>query len=102
MEKRDFGDETFRVTGKDIFAYASCVFLASIVPILLWGMATEEMAKTLFGDPEWWGIWTEPGGSLALMAVTLITGWALCRVSRTRVTRWFNERRVPAEEDAGR
>ena len=61
-EKRDFGDETFRVTGEDLVVYASCVFLASIVPILLWGMATEEMAKTLFGDPEWWGIWTEPGG----------------------------------------
>ena len=102
MEKRDFRDETFRVTGEDLVVYASCVCLASIVPILLWGMGTVEMAKALFGDPEWWGIWTEPGWSLALMAVTLITGWAIWRFSKPRLNRWFNERRVPAEEDAGR
>ena len=102
MEKRDFGDETFRVTGKDIFAYASCVFLASIVPIWLWSAVTEEMARVMFGDPEWWGIWAQPGWAPAVMVVMLITIWALCRVSRTRVIRWFDERRVPAEEDAGR
>ena len=93
----DFKDEAFRLTHKDLRAYlAFCfsLFIFLVGPALI----VIAVAEALLGDFEGWGVWTRVWITGAAMAVMLATVWVILRVSKSRWDRWFDERKVPAED----
>ena len=98
MEKTDFTDRTFRVTGRELLVFGCYFLLIGLVIIATMGV------EVLFGDPETWGVWVKVGRTGAFTAGALATGWLMWRLSKPSLVRWLDddERNIPAEEDAGR
>ena len=97
MKKTEFKDEAFLLTHKDLlvhlgFSFALFIFLVGAALIVI------AAAEAVLGDFEGWGLWTRIWTTGAAMAVMLAVAWVIWSVFRSRWDRWFDERKVPAED----
>ena len=93
-EKRDFEDQTFQMTGKDLDAY--CIHMVlPVLASLLAGVAAvlilEIAVEPLLGPPEGW---TGARAAASMLLVTLATLCGICVFWNRRRERWLEKRRV--------
>ena len=100
MKERDFKDDTFQMTGKDLDAHGIYMVLAVLISVLA-GLAVlivlDMTVKTLLGDLEGWA---RIGAAGSMLLVMLATPWGVFFFWKPRLGRWLEERRVPPEGGA--
>ncbi len=99
MKEKDYKDQTFRVTGRDLWVYGRWFFSMGMALFVI-GMFALASSEALFGPIEGWGPWAIMGAIGTMTAVIGATAWLIWRISMPCLNLWLDERIVPVEDEA--